>query len=357
VSNLGRRRRADKHQNNKSPIMQDPYIGIGDNPEATFLSLALNTNQYGRTFQDRSHVFEIAARPSSIPASAEIINVNVRGKRGNIVQTFPSVEYDFVPNDLCLNQGDYVHFQWTGSDYNPKRNPNDGEGSGDVGPGTTGDASRADRSNLVEMDTTPRGGNAAPTDAEYGYPRSKAQNGAGKHVAEVGLGMNYPAGYLSDFANLDSKYTGMFWKDGKPDKATIMKLACINQGETLKAKSTTCKTLAELNKVGRRRSSERERDPRNCAKLNAADTPYFDGGVVKMEKAGRFPFFSSRNNNFSNRNHAGVFCVASGDTGKCSTGKSCSEMVEAELATKQRQEKPVGMIEQPGGVLIDQSEL
>jgi hypothetical protein len=38
------------------------------------------------------------------------------------------VEYDFVPQDLNVNQGDYVHFQWTGSDFNTQRNPNNAEG-------------------------------------------------------------------------------------------------------------------------------------------------------------------------------------------------------------------------------------
>ena len=97
-----------------TPLSQDPYaqVGPGDLEEKgeKFLSMAINTNQYGRTFQDRSYVFSIKKRPTeNAPASTKldtpeidydamqanlnaggrIFNVNVRGKRGNIVQTFP----------------------------------------------------------------------------------------------------------------------------------------------------------------------------------------------------------------------------------------------------------------------------
>lgn len=223
-----------------SPVKQDPYVMVmGSN-----LSLALDTTQYGRTFQDRSHTFQIRPRPDGVKSYERIYNLNVRGKRGNIVQVYPAVEYDFVPTQLTARQGDYIHFQWTGCDNNP---------AGNAGEGTD----QTDRSNIVQI--------ASPS-------------------------VNYPA--TDDWV---SGNTPLFDNDD-----LRRRMAHLDQAN--------CLSLADLRTKNNNNNNNVEQDTQNCMKLNAA-SPYFDGGLVKMNKTGSFYYMSSRNNNFSNRGQKATITI------------------------------------------------
>jgi hypothetical protein len=115
------------------------------------LRMNMNTNQYFRTFEDRSHTFYIRTRPSTIPASDRVVNLSVKGKRCNIVQCYPAVEYDFTPRHLNVTSADWVHVQWTGSNshQNNPQNSNSGDGQGgDAGQGREG----SDRNNIAQLD-------------------------------------------------------------------------------------------------------------------------------------------------------------------------------------------------------------
>jgi len=233
-----------------SPIRQDPYVGYGSdgNGYEWQLRLALNTDQYSRTFEDRSYTFFIAPRPASITATHRIFNLNVRGKRGNIVEAYPAVEYDFTPSELSCNIGDYVHIQWTGCDTNPNY----------AGEGTQ----RTDRSNIVQV-----------------YDRKK----------------NYPMTFTDQT---------MF-----PDADTAFKFAHLNQygGKVCKTTDETgcCKTLEQLKAAG----GDIDQNEQNCMKLNDNGVQYFNGGTIQMKSKGVYHYMSTRNNNFTNRSQKGSITV------------------------------------------------
>jgi len=104
---------------------------LDTNGDPLKFQLAVNTAQYGRTFEDRSHRFSIKSRPNNVPSAANIFNLGVRGKRGNIVQTYPGTEYSFSPEELQMATGDFVHVQWVGSNTNPNNNAGQGRQGSD----------------------------------------------------------------------------------------------------------------------------------------------------------------------------------------------------------------------------------
>jgi hypothetical protein len=151
----------------QSPVRNNPVINFAE-PNATKpinIRMAINTAQFGRTFQDRSHTFFMLPRGSDIPDSTKVINLNVRGKRGNIVQTFPAVEYDFMPNDLSVKTNEIVHVQWTGSNTNP---------AGNAGQGKAG----SDRSNIVQL---------RALNVNYPLPVQQATNEMWSNAVVVGV--------------------------------------------------------------------------------------------------------------------------------------------------------------------------
>jgi len=135
-----------------SPVTNNPTVDVGADMQG--LRLAINTNQFGRTFQDRSHIFYIKQLPAQWATGYTIYNLNVRGKRGNIVETYPAIEYDFQPNKLHLLNGQdpsklsniLVHVQWTGSNTHNNGDPGGDGQTGDAGQGTEG----TDRHNFVQ---------------------------------------------------------------------------------------------------------------------------------------------------------------------------------------------------------------
>jgi len=227
-----------------SPVINDEI----KTQEDKGFKLALDTSQFGRTFQDRSYVFAIRPRPDGVSQDQRIYNLNVRGKRGNIVQTYPATEYDFVPENLEVLVNDYIHFQWTGCDTNP---------NGNAGEGQDG----TDRSNIVQIEDL-----------------SKS-----KPVDDTFFDDNTP---MFDSASLRKRF------------------AYLGQDPAI------CKTREELLEENGGDEGDAEQDTRNCGKLNAAPA-YFDGGLVKMNSTDTFYYMSTRNNNFSNRGQKAVLTVKS----------------------------------------------
>lgn len=159
--------------------------------------------------------------------------------------------------------------------------------------------SRADRSNVV---FTYHMGNNVPKDYLGYNPKMNATWTTKQSTAMATVLENAPC-----YKSTDSQATAQACYD------TMMRLAYLNQQNdigslTLRA-AKPCLTQAQLDAINNEDTADNH--PLNCAKLNAKPFPYFDGGLMVMKNSGWFPYYSSRNNNFSNRQQIGVICVGS----------------------------------------------
>jgi hypothetical protein len=260
----------DRNRGIVSPIQQDPTVDVGTD-SLQGLRLAINTNQFGRTFQDRSHVFHIKARPTAFAANRDILNLNVRGKRGNIVQTYPSVEYDFVPTRLqdakALDVNTLVHVQWVGSNTHNNGNPGGDGQTGDAGEGTGG----TDRHNFVQY--------ASPKD-------------------------NYPVPLDSTDAVWTSLNAVNFWKY----------VDCYNFNGGAVGSGTDswvdCALTLATSGQYRDRASIQATGASFDPLLNDAPASFVQGVVLSFKstipRAKKFYYACTRNNNFSNRGQKGI---------------------------------------------------
>jgi len=290
---LGAKRDYTLRNNPKPDILGQTF---GNDDYRLRLQLAVNTAQYGRTFQDRTHMTYVMQRPKEA-GNAEIKLITVAGKRGNIVQTFPGTEYFFVPEVAHVRQYDYVHFMWSGSNTNP--NNNDGQGK----QGT-------DRSNVCPM-------NGAIYDPDTTLSRAGGEGlNTGKNMIGS-IGTSYPAyvkepvGYAR--ANVYENQARAETAADEPDKPPCGKQEQVQPpiaGFSLDAAEALCTGRRDPGAVN---------DFGNMEELDDAGAS-FSMAPQQATQIGCWNYVSTRNNNFSNRSQKGTICVdegayASGDVG------------------------------------------
>lgn len=242
------------------------------------LQLALNTNQYGRIFEDRSMVFHLVdfdkrgellsrrrlqkdvkltedgLRGYEEDISCDVVhNLEVRGKRGNIVQSYPSVEHDFDPSPLIAETGDCIELTIHLTDNDPPNNAGEGlPGSG--------------RANLALTETGDK---------------------------------NIP---VTDFTNPVARPNELF-----PNEEAMFRWSYLGQ-ESLKRTgqdAAACLPESEIE------DNNEEQNVRNCGKLNPVG-PEYSAGRIELQNAGTWHFMSTRENNFSNRSHKSQIIVVEG---------------------------------------------
>lgn len=282
------------------------------------MRLAINTNQFSRTFQDRTHTFYVSPAPANT-AGSKIQLVTVQGKRGNIVQVYPATEYFFIPENPTMKVNEFVHFAWTGSNTNP--NNNDGQGK----QGT-------DRSNICPMsaDQFTRATNVAD---KYLYLQD--YNGGGQLQVDGDVATLYPAwvtkpGYKDeDWDPNNPRHKVLGAQEGVMGGLATEVLKCLCTQR--KCGGTDLSTSAGADET----LPVSDDDYGNMEELDDAGTS-FALEPVKVTRLGCTNFLSTRNNNFSNRSQKGTFCVREGEVNSAffptqSTGILSDEEGKAKL--------------------------
>jgi hypothetical protein len=168
------------------------------------------------------------------------------------------VEYDFVPNRVVVPPNTYLHFQWTGSDYNPRRGCNDGNGGPPdpndfISSANADQNSRADRSNAVLVDAladtipmdvvgVPQGLVAAQAQAAFADTELRAMNAmlsnAPCYSCEPSIGSGcWHSSFSSSLAgHVYADTSSLSTKPPATDQAALcydqlMKLAFLNQDQ------------------------------------------------------------------------------------------------------------------------------
>ena len=250
----------DANGNRNPPLLEsDPdmdlggFLNDGGGPDSV-LELNVDTRHFGRTFEDRSHVFDILSRPAQIATNTRIFNLNVRGKRGSLEDVYPALPYDFVPNDLVVGANDVVHIQWTGNDNTTY----DGYGM-----------ANEDRHNIVQLPFAGQSTGMHPSSTEQAS------------MFDVEFEWNPDAS--AEFG-------------GARDKDELAKQAAL-------VKQTGCLSEDQINNDQQRQ---------NCQKLNAAAATV-DLGAIKF-KPGSYDYFSTRNHAFSERSQKAHLTVLTTST-------------------------------------------
>lgn len=263
----------DKQKGKKAIVENNPTVNV-QALNLQGLRLAINTAQFGRTFQDRSHTFYIKER-DALP-NGKIHNLNVRGKRGNIVQTYPAVEYDFSPNVLEVKAGDLVHVQWTGSNTHNNGNPAGDGQAGDAGEGTGG----TDRQNLVAI-----------PDRHANYPISQ------KHA----LGPKY--------ANAKALFKDDSFECWIPKPKLNTDTTYALNDIMIQLDADDCAVYLMSSGYFDDYDDALNGDKNLNPTLNNAPPSLIGGVFLKAKKQGEYHYMNTRNNNFSNRSQKGSVIV------------------------------------------------